>query len=69
MKAAPIVTAYIKMFESLPESQKKMVLAYFQELLEDLQDSAIIEESRNEPTRPFTEYLEERKQKLKKVKV
>jgi len=62
-------TTYIKTFESLPDAQKKKVLNYFQELLEDLEDHAIIQANKNEPFTDFREYLEERKQKQKKVKV
>ena len=62
-KASTSANTCIETYQNLSIKEKKKVLFYFQELLEDLTDRAVIEERKNEPRRPFRAFWEELQQK------
>jgi hypothetical protein len=52
--------------ESLSKSEKRVVISRLledEELREDLIDIAVYEQRKNEPTRPFSEYLKGKQQR------
>ena len=54
---------FLTAFRALPKKERQVVLsgiAEDDELREDLLDLALIAERRNEPSRPFRDYLAER---------
>ena len=65
MKAAQSrAEVYLMALESLPKAEKKAVIARLLEdesLREDILDIALIQQRRGESSRPFSEYLAERK--------
>jgi hypothetical protein len=55
---------FLAAFRSLPKQQRQAVLcgiAEDDELREDLMDLALVAERRDEPSRPFAEYLAEKR--------
>ena len=67
MKAAQSrAEVYLMALESLPKAEKKAVIARLLEdesLREDILDIALIQQRRGESSRPFSEYLAERKKR------
>ncbi|MDP2931622.1 MAG: hypothetical protein Q8O05_03860 [Chloroflexota bacterium] len=58
------VEVYLMALQSLSKAEREAVIARLlddEELREDILDLAIIRERQGEPTRPFREYLAERK--------
>lgn len=55
---------FLMAFQSLPKAARRAIIARLledAELREDLLDVALIEQRKGEPSRPFREYLAERK--------
>ena len=66
MKAASKSEIYLMALESLSKAEKKAVIARLLEdenLREDILDIVLIQQRRGESSRPFREYLAERKRK------
>ncbi len=67
MKAAQSrAEIYLMALESLPKAEKKAVITRLLEderLREDILDIALIQQRRGESSRPFREYLAERKER------
>jgi len=61
---------YLMALQSLSEAERKAVVTRLLEdpqLREDILDLAIIKQRQGEPSRPFTEYLAERKERALKT--
>ena len=57
---------YLMALQSLSKAEKEAVIAHLLEdpqLKEDILDLAVIQQRQGEPSRPFTEYLAERKER------
>ncbi len=57
---------FMMALESLSKSEKRVVISRLledEELREDLIDIAVYEQRKNEPSRPFSEYLEGKQQR------
>lgn len=57
---------YLMALQSLPKTEKEAVIAHLLEdpqLREDILDLAIIQQRQEEQSRPFTEYLADRKKR------
>ena len=64
-----IARVFMQAFKSLPYQERESFLGELvktKKYREDLIDLAIIEARRNEPSRPFREYLAERKKRVQK---
>lgn len=60
---------YLMALRSLSKAERKAVIARLledPELMEDILDVAVIRQREQEPSRPFLEYLAERKEKYRK---
>jgi hypothetical protein len=60
---------YLMALQSLPKAEKEAIIAHLLEdpqLREDILDLAVIQQRQGEPSRPFTEYLAERKERAHK---
>ena len=61
---------YLMALQSLSEAERKAVVTRLLEdpqLREDILDLAIIKQRQGEPSRPFTEYLADRKERTRKA--
>jgi hypothetical protein len=61
---------YLMALQSLSEAEREAVIARLLEdpqLREDILDLAIIRQRQGEPSRPFTEYLADRKERARKA--
>ena len=61
---------YLMALQSLSKTEKEAVIAHLLEdpqLKEDILDLAVIQQRQGEPSRPFTEYLAERKERARKA--
>ena len=61
---------YLMAIQSLSKAEKEAVIARLLEdpqLREDILDLAVIQQRRGEPSRPFTEYLANRKERARKA--
>ncbi|MFW6105033.1 MAG: hypothetical protein ACOC7P_00460 [Chloroflexota bacterium] len=60
---------YLMAIQSLSKAEKEAVIARLLEdpqLREDILDLAIIQQRQGEPSKPFTEYLADRKERARK---
>ena len=71
MKAAESrAEVYLMALQSLSEAEREAVITRLLEdpqLREDILDLAVIKQRQGEPSRPFTEYLAERKERARKA--
>jgi len=61
---------YLMALQSLSEAEREAVITRLLEdpqLREDILDLAVIQQRQGEPSRPFTEYLAERKERARKA--
>jgi len=61
---------YLMALQSLSEAEREAVITRLLEdpqLREDILDLAVIKQRQGEPSRPFTEYLAERKERARKA--
>jgi len=61
---------YLMALQSLSEAEREAVIARLLEdpqLREDILDLALIQQRQGEPSRPFTEYLADRKEQARKA--
>jgi hypothetical protein len=61
---------YVMALQSLPEAEREAVITRLLEdpqLREDILDLAVIQQRQGEPSRPFTEYLADRKERARKA--
>jgi len=61
---------YLMALQSLSEAEREAVISRLLEdpqLREDILDLAVIKQRQGEPSRPFTEYLAERKERARKA--
>ncbi|MGA8848446.1 MAG: hypothetical protein WB564_01270 [Dehalococcoidia bacterium] len=61
---------YLMALQSLSEAEREAVITRLLEdpqLREDILDLAVIQQRQREPSRPFTEYLAERKERARKA--
>ena len=61
---------YLMALQSLSEAEREAVISRLLEdpqLREDILDLAVIKQRQGEPSRPFTEYLAERKERTRKA--
>jgi hypothetical protein len=61
---------YLMALQSLSKAEKEAVIAHLlqdPQLREDILDLAGIKQRQGEPSRPFTEYLAERKERARKA--
>ena len=70
MKAAESrAEVYLMALQSLSKAEKEVIIAHLLQdtkLREDILDLALIQQRQEEPTRPFREYLTERKKRARK---
>ena len=71
MKAVePRAEVYLMALKSLSEAEREAIFVRLLEdpqLREDILDLAVIKQRQGEPSRPFTEYLAERKERARKA--
>jgi len=71
MKAVePRAEVYLMALKSLSEAEREAIFVRLLEdpqLREDILDLAVIKQRQGEPSRPFTEYLAERKEQARKA--
>ena len=61
---------YLMALQSLSKAEKEAIIAHLLEdpqLREDILDLAVIQQRQGEPSRPFTEYLADRKKRARKA--
>jgi hypothetical protein len=61
---------YLMALQSLSEAEREAVITRLLEdpqLREDILDLAVIQQRQGEPSRPFTEYLADRKERARKA--
>jgi hypothetical protein len=61
---------YLMALQSLPKTEKEAVIAHLlkdPELREDILDLAVIQQRQGESSRPFAEYLADRKKRARKA--
>jgi hypothetical protein len=61
---------YLMALQSLSEAEREAVISRLLEdpqLREDILDLAVIQQRQGEPSRPFTEYLADRKERARKA--
>jgi len=61
---------YVMALQSLSEAEREAVITRLLEdpqLRKDILDLAVIQQRQGEPSRPFTEYLAERKERARKA--